>query len=68
MAPPSEYGLSFEHLNLKWKSKYKVWSILWRPEIKPGIEKYALNGNADSKIRIPRSLLTMQMDFQFTIN
>ena len=33
MAPYSEHGLPLEYVDLKLKGKFKVWSILWRPEI-----------------------------------
>ena len=43
MTPRTEYGLPLEYLDLKWKDKSKVWCILWRPEIRAEIDKYAAN-------------------------
>ena len=43
MAPRSEYGLPIEYLNLKYKGEFKVRGVLWRPEIRAGIDNYASN-------------------------
>lgn len=40
MTPCSEWGLPLEYLNLGWKGKFKVWGILWRPDITVRIDEY----------------------------